>query len=187
VSLISCFPSRSDKVTIFLHCGESRMWCYFSIVSKPFKCCAQGTDRRHSEANLCVKCSWVSDKLKVLKYQTAATLSSVNLSGQTGSGKSLCGFLLFNDYNYKYCVGRVFFCLFLHTISNCAPASKHIFHMRNKGLMTLQFTWMCFMPILCFIRKECYQQLTIQSNLSPLGPTISDRIRQMAVQDRLFQ
>jgi hypothetical protein len=30
-----CFPLWSDKVIIDLHCWVSRMWCYFSIVSRP--------------------------------------------------------------------------------------------------------------------------------------------------------
>jgi hypothetical protein len=52
LSLMNFFPLLSDKVMIVLHCWVSRMWCYFSIVSSPFIWCAQGTDRRHSEANL---------------------------------------------------------------------------------------------------------------------------------------
>jgi hypothetical protein len=54
VSIIICFPLRSDKVIIVLHCRVSRMWCHFSKVSRPFIWCARGTDKRHSEANLSV-------------------------------------------------------------------------------------------------------------------------------------
>jgi hypothetical protein len=52
VSLMICFPSWLDKVTIVLHCRVSRMWCYFSIFSRPLIWCARGTDMRHYEANL---------------------------------------------------------------------------------------------------------------------------------------
>jgi hypothetical protein len=52
VSPMICFPLWWDKVMIVLHCWVSRMWCYLNIVSRPLKCCALGTDRSHSEANL---------------------------------------------------------------------------------------------------------------------------------------
>jgi hypothetical protein len=87
----------SDKVMIVLHWWVSRMWCYFSIVSRPFKGCAWGTDRRHSEANwvssIMFLCPWVSEKLKSAEIldccHSKAVLKSpcrylMTLSGQKG-------------------------------------------------------------------------------------------------------
>jgi hypothetical protein len=122
-----CFPLRSDKVRIVLHCWVSRLRCCFSIVSRPFKCCARGTDRRHSEAYPSIKLhffgvhEWMSSK-KQLNYWTGATVSSVHYSWLCWvkkGDKPVCGFLLLVNTFYPLMA------LVFH-FSTCTIASENL-------------------------------------------------------------
>jgi hypothetical protein len=51
-SLMICFPFYYRTKLYFFHCWVPRVWCHFSLVRRPFKCRARGSNRRHSKANL---------------------------------------------------------------------------------------------------------------------------------------
>jgi hypothetical protein len=87
VSWMSCFPWWSDKVMI-VGCWVPRMWCYFSIINRPFSCTRHRWQICKSESQVFVSTSdWPAKKKKTeildcCHSQQCKTL--MVLSGQIG-------------------------------------------------------------------------------------------------------